>query len=410
MSASLVLPVLPSNGPAGAAAVVVVGHGSRDRAANAEFESLVADFALLREGRDTSYGYLELAEPSLATALDRAASRARSVLALPLVLFGAGHVKNDLPLALAAARQRFPSVSFVAARPLGVHPLLTALVGERAAAASPSSPAERAKTAVLAVGRGSSDPDANGDFCKLVRLFAEGRGFARVDPAFMGITAPRVSDALESLARGRPERILVVPALLFGGSLLGKLDDELRRFAARYPWIKTVRASHLGAHPNLFALMEERLRHAVGEGAPLPCDACQYRAPLEGFAEQVGGMRALLFSLRHSLTHTQAAPHLHAHRRLRKHVLVCGNVDCAEKGSLALIEELRRLIKQSPVADDVRVTRTGCMGRCGEGPTVVVYPDGIWYRDVTPADAASLVDDHLVGDRIVARLVDNIMQ
>jgi sirohydrochlorin cobaltochelatase len=409
MSASLVLPVLPSGGPADAAAVVVVGHGSRDRAANAEFESLVADFALLHEGRDTSYGYLELAEPSLATALDRAASRARSVLALPLVLFGAGHVKNDLPLALAAARQRFPSVSFVVARPLGVHPLLTALVGERAAAASPSS-SERAKTAVLAVGRGSSDPDANGDFCKLVRLFAEGRGFARVDPAFMGITEPKVGDALESLARARPERILVVPALLFGGSLLGKLDDELRRFGARYPWIKTERAPHLGAHPNLFALMEERLRQAVGGGAPLPCDACQYRAPLEGFAEQVGGMRALLFSLRHSLTHTQAAPHLHAHRRLRKHVLVCGNVDCAEKGSLALIEELRRLIKQSAIADDVRVTRTGCMGRCGEGPTVVVYPDGIWYRDVTPADAASLVDDHLVGDRIVARLVDNIMQ
>jgi (2Fe-2S) ferredoxin len=50
------------------------------------------------------------------------------------------------------------------------------------------------------------------------------------------------------------------------------------------------------------------------------------------------------------------------------------------------------------------------MGRCGEGPTLVVYPDGVWYRGVSEADAASLVDDHLVGDRIVARLVDNIMQ
>jgi sirohydrochlorin cobaltochelatase len=410
MTASFTLPVVPSNGSQSRAAVVIVGHGSRDSAANVEFEAVVADFAELYPHRETSYGYLELAEPSLATALERVASFARNVLVLPLVLFGAGHVKNDLPLALAAARQKFPSVSFLAARPLGVHPLLTALVGERAAAASPWSSAERAKTAVLAVGRGSSDPDANGDFCKLVRLFAEGRGFARVDPAFMGITDPKVGDALESLARARPERILVVPALLFGGSLVGKLDDELRRFAARYPWIKTCRATHLGAHPNLFALMEERLRQAVGEGAPLPCDACQYRTPLEGFTEQVGGMRALLWSMRHSFTHAQAAPHLHAHRRLRKHVLVCGNVDCAEKGSLALIEELRRLVKQSALADDVRVTRTGCMGRCGEGPTVVVYPDGIWYRDVRPVDAASIVDDHLACDRIVARLVDNIMQ
>ena len=49
------------------------------------------------------------------------------------------------------------------------------------------------------------------------------------------------------------------------------------------------------------------------------------------------------------------------------------------------------------------------MGRCGEGPTVAVYPDGIWYRDVQPDDAKELIEEHLTGDRIVSRLVDNIM-
>jgi len=409
VSAIFTLPVLPNGAPE-RAALIILGHGSRDPSANVEFEALVAAFAAEQPGRDVSHGYLELAEPSLAAALERAGERAASVHVLPLILFGAGHVKNDLPLALGAARRKFPAVSFLSARPLGVHPLLTALLAERGESVAPLSPAERAKTAVLVVGRGSSDPDANGDFCKVVRLFAEGRGFGRVDPAFMGITVPKVDEALESLARARPERILVVPALLFGGSLVAKLDEQLARFAARYPWIKTVRAPHLGAHPNLFALMDERLRQAAEEGAPLPCDTCQYRTALPGFAEQVGGMRALLYSLRHSFTHTQAAPHVHAHRPLKKHVLVCGNVDCAERGSLALIDELRRLIKQAGLAVDVRVTRTGCMGRCGEGPTLVVYPDGVWYRGVVASDATSLVDEHLVGDRIVARLVDNIMQ
>ena len=42
-----------------------------------------------------------------------------------------------------------------------------------------------------------------------------------------------------------------------------------------------------------------------------------------------------------------------------------------------------------------------CMGRCGEGPTVVVYPDGIWYRGVVAADADELVQEHLLGDRLV---------
>ena len=409
MSATFTLPVL-QNDVIERAALVIVGHGSRDPSANAEFEALVAAFAAREPGRDVSHGYLELAEPSLPLALERAGARAALVHVLPLILFGAGHVKNDLPLALGAARGRFPEVSFLAARPLGVHPLLTALLAERGEAVAPLSAAERAKTAVLVVGRGSSDPDANGDFCKLVRLIAEGRGFGRVDPAFMGITSPRVDEGLESLARSRPERILVVPALLFAGSLVAKLDEQLGRFSTRYPWIRTARAPHLGAHANLFSLMDERLRQAAEEGTALPCDACQYRTALPGLAEQVGGMRALLYSLRHSFTHTQAAPHVHAHRPLKKHVLVCGNVDCAERGSLALIDELRRLIKQAGIAVDVRVTRTGCMGRCGEGPTLVVYPDGVWYRGVGATDAASLVDDHLVADRIVARLVDNIMQ
>jgi (2Fe-2S) ferredoxin len=89
---------------------------------------------------------------------------------------------------------------------------------------------------------------------------------------------------------------------------------------------------------------------------------------------------------------------------------VCGNVDCADGGSIALIDSLRRLIKASGRQEDIRVTKTSCMGRCGEGPTVAVYPDGIWYRAVREADAGELVREHLLGDRLVSRLVDNIMQ
>ena len=109
-------------------------------------------------------------------------------------------------------------------------------------------------------------------------------------------------------------------------------------------------------------------------------------------------------------THAQAMPHLHAHPAIRKHVLVCGNVDCAARGSIALITGLRRALRRAGRQREIRVTRTSCMGRCGEGPTVAVYPDGVWYRGVDPADAGELVDQHLLQDRLVARLVDGIMQ
>jgi len=47
---------------------------------------------------------------------------------------------------------------------------------------------------------------------------------------------------------------------------------------------------------------------------------------------------------------------------------------------------LRRHVKHAKRTRDIKVTRTACMGRCGEGPTVTVYPDGVWYQRVTPAD------------------------
>lgn len=401
--------------------VLIVGHGSRETGANVEFETLVARYQAARPDLHISHGYVELAEPSLETALVRLGeSGAKKVLALPLFLFAASHVKNDIPLALDVARRRFPHASFVAARVLGVEPRLVQLLYTRAMETdlAPSLRNEKgalradvaARTAVVIVGRGASDPDVNGDFCKLVRLFGEGRGFSQVVPCFIGIARPLVEETLEQVARARPEKMLIVPYMLYGGRLVAKLAEQVRVFSERYSWIRTAVAPHLGNDPLLFSLLDDRLREADEGSAPLPCDNCQYRIPLPGREEQVGGLQAMLYSLRHGYTHTQAIPHVHAHRALRKHVLVCGNVDCAERGSIALIESVRRLVKDAGRERDIKVTRTSCMGRCGEGPTVAVYPDGIWYRGVSDADAAELVHEHLLGDRLVARLVDNIMQ
>jgi sirohydrochlorin ferrochelatase/(2Fe-2S) ferredoxin len=359
-----------------------------------------------------SLGYVELAQPLVADALTAAGAAHGTVVALPLFLFAAGHVKNDLPLALDAARAHHPHARFSAARALGVHPSLAELIWTRALAAAPelADADERKKTALVVVGRGASDPDANGDFVKLVRLAAEGRGLHACEPTFIGITRPLVDDTLDRVARSRPDRIVVVPYFLTAGRLVDKLRGQLDAFAARYPWIQTRLAAHLGADDRLFRLMDERVAEAIDGARPLECDGCQYRVPLPGKAAEAGGLRALLWSLRHGFTHAQAMPHVHAHKPIAKHVLVCANADCADRGSVALLGELRRHVKEAGQKDAIKVTRTSCMGRCGEGPTIVVYPDGIWYRGVAAGDAGEIVREHLLGDRLVARLVDNIMQ
>jgi sirohydrochlorin cobaltochelatase len=390
--------------------LLLLGHGSRDPRATREHEALADSYRARRPGSEVHTAYIELAEPLLDEGLARAASRARRVVVVPLFLFGAGHVKNDVPLALEAARARFPGVSFLSAPPLGVHPDLVDLAWQRAAPLVPEAAAERRSTLLLVVGRGASDPDANGDFCKVARLIGEGRGLMQVESTFLGITEPRFEASLERIARIRPERLVVLPYLLFAGRLLAKLGDELGAFAQRHPWIKTQLAPHLGTGEKLFSAVDERVRQALDGTALLPCDTCQYRTAMPGVAREVGGLRALLYSVRHTLTHAQARMPEHAHRPLKKHVLVCANVDCVDRGSIGLLEAIRQSVQTAGRAREVRVTQTSCLGRCGEGPAVAVYPDGVWYRGVSARDAEEIVREHLVGDRLVARLVDDILQ
>jgi sirohydrochlorin ferrochelatase/(2Fe-2S) ferredoxin len=387
---------------------LILGHGSRDASANLAFERWVSGYrGIADDAVDVAHAYVELASPSLEQALLSLGESYPRVVVVPAVLFAAGHIKNDVPLALDAARVRAPRVAFSAARPLGVDARLADVIAARVCDALGAD--EPAQTAVLVVGRGSSDADANGDFTKLVRLFAERQPYLRVEACFAGVTTPNVETSLAWLARARPARIVVVPYLLFAGRILDKLQTALAAFASTTPWIATRLSAPLGDDPRLLAVAYERAQSALAGRDPMPCDTCQYRTPVGAVRDQVGGLRSLLWSVRHMETHTQAMPHTHAHAPLQKHVFVCTNKDCAERGSVGLVSALRRKLKSLGQDRSIRVTRSACMGRCGEGPALVVYPDGVFYRGVAESDAAQLVDDHLLRNRLVGRLVDSIL-
>lgn len=409
-------------------AVVLIGHGSRRGKANTGFEEYVAAYRAAHPEFTVRHGYVELAEPFMGDAIREAARDHDRVVAMPLLLFRSGHAKNDLPLVMNEIRGEFPGREIFAADTLGVHPQLCDLAYRRACEtgvlpaireqqtnqeggpdAASYSKKTLANTAVVFVGRGSSDPDANGDFYKQMRIFAEGRGFGWVLPCFVGITEPTLDQALNLIARARPERVILAPYFLQPGVLIERIRDQVEKFRSEYPWVQAVVAEPLGMDDAILNVVHERVEQAMTGQNALPCDTCKFRVAMPAQEEHVGGLKALLWSARHSFTHNQAMPHEHAHKPIQKHVLVCGNVDCAGNGSIRALAALRSGLKRRGLLKQVLVTQTSCMGHCGAGPNVVVYPDGIWYRGVVEDDIEELIDEHLVGDRLVARLVDNIM-
>ncbi len=95
----------------------------------------------------------------------------------------------------------------------------------------------------------------------------------------------------------------------------------------------------------------------------------------------------------------------------RIHLFVCtqqkpeGVTCCPASGSFAVLEALDRELQARGLDNDVQLTTCGCMGLCDEGPVMVVYPAGIWYRKVQPADVAEIVASHLREGKPVERLV-----
>ena len=95
------------------------------------------------------------------------------------------------------------------------------------------------------------------------------------------------------------------------------------------------------------------------------------------------------------------------------HIFICENrrdpTDskgcCAAKGS----EELRKVFKQEierlGLKDRVRANKAGCLDACAFGPTVVIYPEGVWYRVRTPEEAREIMESHVRDGNVVHRLV-----
>ncbi|KJS17407.1 MAG: sirohydrochlorin cobaltochelatase [Hoeflea sp. BRH_c9] len=273
---------------------MVCGHGSRNQNAAKEFATVAEGLKARYPDIPVEYGYLEFCNPVISEGLDRLRAKGVTrVLAVPGMLFAAGHAKNDIPSVLNTYQAQNPGTVISYGRELGIDLKMIRAAGERIQQAIDAADAEHGvvalhDTLLMVVGRGSSDPDANSNVSKVMRMLWEGFGFGWAETCYSGVTFPLVGPGLSHAAKLGYKRIIVFPYFLFTGVLVKRIYSETDAVAANHPDIQFIKASYLSDHPLVLDTFEDRVQEIVNGQALMNCQMCKYREQVLGFEAEVG--------------------------------------------------------------------------------------------------------------------------
>jgi sirohydrochlorin cobaltochelatase len=280
---------LPVDGPEGRLGVLVCGHGSRNRLAVSEFAELAEQLRHSLAPVPVAHGYLEFARPILRDGLDcLRAQGVEHVLAVPAMLFAAGHAKNDIPSVLKTYSAE-TGLRIDYGRELGVDRNMIQAAAARIREALDGAPeVPLHDTLLVVVGRGSSDPDANSNVAKVTRMLVEGFGFGWGETVYSGVTFPLVEPGLRHAVRLGFRRIIVAPYFLFSGVLVSRILSHTQRVAVDHPAVEFLTTSYLGDHPLVVDTFRERVLDVLRGDTDMNCSLCKYRAQVLGFEAEVG--------------------------------------------------------------------------------------------------------------------------
>lgn len=223
--------------------MLLIGHGTRNPHGRTEFLDL-AKLVASRLPVPLQAAFLELADPTIERGIGALVSQGVDrLLIAPLLLFAAGHAKQDVPAAAAkaAADCGAAGLSVHHAAHFGSHPQIVALAQRRlveATAGRAAVPADQ--TMLVVVGRGSSDAQATAQMREFGRLLAEGAALPRVQVAFLAVAEPSIGTVLPAIPAQGVRRVIVHPHLLFRGELIEELERQTAQMAASRPeqeWI-----------------------------------------------------------------------------------------------------------------------------------------------------------------------------
>ncbi len=273
----LLLPSLPLARP-----LLMVGHGTRNPRGRQDLIDFANIYHHIDPARPVIPCFLELTEPSIQAGVDQCVEQGYTdISVLPILLFAARHNKFDVTNELDRARLRHPQVTFHYGRHFGITPAILELWQARLAmldtpAHNPHGIA-REDTVLLFIGRGSSDPDANGDVFKLARMMWEGSGYQTVETCFIGITHPRLEEGFRRSRLYNPKRVIVLPYFMFTGTLMEKIEHITAQQQIEHPSVEVAMLPEMGIHPQLIRILRDReIETQLGQVA-MNCEMCKFR-------------------------------------------------------------------------------------------------------------------------------------
>ena len=296
---------------------MVCGHGSRDADAVREFLSLAEGLRPRLPDYDLEIGFLEFARPVIREGLEALVERGnRRILAVPGMLFAAGHVKNDVPSEINEFAHAHPDIEIKLGRDLAIDAKLLQAARQRIESVLDDD-TPRSDTLLMVVGRGTNDSDANSNVSKVARMLWEGMGFGWAETCYSGVAHPRVDAGLERAARLGFRRIVVFPYFLFTGVLVRRIHEQTDKVAAAHPGTSFVKAPYLNDHPLVLDSFAERVRETLTGDNLMNCALCKYREQIVGRENEVGtpqaGHHHHVRGGGHSHPHDHGHDHSHGH-------------------------------------------------------------------------------------------------
>jgi sirohydrochlorin cobaltochelatase len=233
--------------------VMLCGHGSRNKLAVAEFANLADGLKRVIPEMPVEYGYLEFATPVIRDGLERLRAKGVTrVLAVPGMLFAAGHAKNDIPSVLNTYAAE-TGIRIQYGRELGVDLKMIQAAGARIREALDKA--------------GPSVP---------------------LETFYSGVTFPLVEPGLRHAVKMGFRRIVVFPYFLFTGVLVSRIYRHTDLVAAENPGVEFVKAGYLNDHPLVLNTFRERVDQVITGDTNMNCSLCKYRAQVLGFEAEVG--------------------------------------------------------------------------------------------------------------------------